>query len=451
MFGRAGAAQFGRMGIVGRHALPSWLPVGSGNVAPLVYGDFAGGNYWFNSASYASFSAWNTAIGGIFSRASSATYFDSAGVLQTAGNNVARFIYDPVSHASLGLRLTGARTNLALRSQQFDNASWTVINGSVSADGATAPDGTVSADKLIPDGTATSHRISQGVTVANTSVYTQSVYAKAGEYSFLVMSGGPTNFVYFNLTTGVISSTLGTGITAATITSVGSGWYRCTLTYTTTSTSSSVQLYATSTNNASGNSTPNAAGDGTSGIFIWGAQVELGAFASDYIATTTASATEAADSLIIGPTGGLPFTGFSASAGTILLAGQIDSVGSGVQGLYGLSDGTANNRMELFNNSAASKITYRSRVSAANTDVIGSGSVTSGTQFKDAYAFTFAGGRTAYLNGASDASDAAAEPAGMTNLVLGAAANGNPMWGDIAKFGYWTTALSTADQARLST
>jgi hypothetical protein len=49
-----------------------------------------------------------------FTRASTATYFDATGTMQTALSNVARFDYDPVTHAPLGLLIEEARTNLVL-------------------------------------------------------------------------------------------------------------------------------------------------------------------------------------------------------------------------------------------------------------------------------------------------------------------------------------------------
>src|SRR4029077_13732912 len=60
-----------------------------------------------------------------FTRASTATYFSAAGTLQTAATNAARFDYDPVTHAALGLLIEEARTNVVLNSADANNASWT--------------------------------------------------------------------------------------------------------------------------------------------------------------------------------------------------------------------------------------------------------------------------------------------------------------------------------------
>ena len=90
-----------------------------------------------------------------FTRPSSATYFDADGVLQTAANDVARFDHDPVNGNSRGLLIEEARTNLVLRSEEFDNAYWLKSNGGtgsapvVTANDAVAPDGTIAADKIV--------------------------------------------------------------------------------------------------------------------------------------------------------------------------------------------------------------------------------------------------------------------------------------------------------------
>ena len=76
-----------------------------------------------------------TDAGGSYSRATTATYFDAAGVMQTAAINVPRIDHDPVTGESLGLLIEEARTNLLTYSEQFDNAIW--LKAAISARGTT--------------------------------------------------------------------------------------------------------------------------------------------------------------------------------------------------------------------------------------------------------------------------------------------------------------------------
>ena len=174
--------------------------------------------------------------------------------------------------------LKGTGTNLVVRSQEFDNASWTKSNTTVTANATTAPDGTATADKIIASATTATHFLFQGVTSGTGISFQVSVYAKKGEYNFLRIENGNTGGgAYYNLNTGVVVS--GTG---ATIVDAGSGWYRCSLSTTTTTTSFNC-VFAPSVDGTTANFT----GDGTSGIFLWGCQVEIGSTTNTYIPTTT--------------------------------------------------------------------------------------------------------------------------------------------------------------------
>lgn len=228
-----------------------------------------------------------------------ATYVNSSGYITTAGANTARFDYDPVTLASRGLLIEQSATNLVLYSDQFSNAQWSKAVATVSADQITSPDGTVNADKVVVNNGASSGTTYQTITKAASAIqYTASVYAKQGEWNSLglyLQGGSFTNraSVIVNLATGVITtaaSAAGTFTSAsATITSAGSGWYRVTLTAT-SGTELSIQPYIYPGNNGT---FPN--GDGTSGIYVWGAQLETGSFATSYIPTTTATVTRGTD------------------------------------------------------------------------------------------------------------------------------------------------------------
>ena len=235
-----------------------------------------------------------------FTRASSATYFDEKGVMRTAPAGVPRIDHDPVTGECKGLLIEEQRTNLLTYSEDFSNAAWRKTRSSITANATTAPDGSLTADKLVEDTTANLGHITYPPPVSITvgQVYSISVYAKAGERSVLqvVPDGGifPTTHANFDLITGMVSA-IGTSGTAS-IVPIGNGWYRCSLVATATANAANNPCYFYLSNSPT---TPRGAaytGDGTSGLYIWGAQLEAGAFPTAYIKTEASEVTRAADS-----------------------------------------------------------------------------------------------------------------------------------------------------------
>lgn len=228
---------------------------------------------------------------GGFARASTGMYTDKDGTLQTAAVDEPRWNYTLEDGEWVGpeLLVEEQRTNFLLQSEAFDNAAWNKTRTSVAANAALAPDGTMTADKLVEDTTATgSHGVNQVTSATSGAVYTYTVYAKAGERNWLclvVNTGAGFPAAWFDLSLGAKGSGTGHSIEA-----VGNGWYRCSFTVT----SSAVTLNAfVLVVNANGNQ--NYTGDGTSGIYIWGAQLEVGTSPTSYIPTADAQVTRAAD------------------------------------------------------------------------------------------------------------------------------------------------------------
>ena len=175
--------------------------------------------------------------------------------------------------------------NLLLQSEDFSSASWTKTAATVTANATTDPLGGSTADKLISTAVANWHAVDQNVIPANTPVRF-SVYAKAAEETKVALSdfSGSTGCVFdLSAVTATVSGTdAALTISSPSITSVGNGWYRC-----------SVSMLATATKRAAiyvRQFAISFLGDGTSGIYVWGAQLEVGTTASDYSPTTTAAA-----------------------------------------------------------------------------------------------------------------------------------------------------------------
>jgi hypothetical protein len=211
--------------------------------------------------------------------------------LQTAASGVARFEHNPVTGESLGLEIEEQRTNLFTYSDDFANAAWTKLNSTITSNTVVAPDGTLTADKLVETTANDVHYVRvNSVAVSNSTAYTMTVYAKAGERTFIALQPfGDSRVAYFNLSNGTVGTISGSP-TSTSITSVGNGWYRCSLTASTTTTAVTPYIYLVSADN-----TAVYTGDGFSGIYIWGAQLEAGSFATSYIPTVASQVTRSAD------------------------------------------------------------------------------------------------------------------------------------------------------------
>jgi hypothetical protein len=260
------------------------------------------------------------------------------------------------------LLLEPQRTNLVTFSEDFSDVAWLKPNSAITPNTITAPNGTLTADTLSADGTFNAHLLAQTGSATSGVTYTHSVYAKKGTNNFIQIAGtggiytAGNVFANFDLNNGVLG-TIGAGSTA-TITSVGNGWYRCTMTATATATNSgSFLLLCLPSSATSGRAEPNSL---TTNVFIWGAQLEVGAYATSYIPTTTAAVTRVADSAsktgvssLIGQTEGTIFAEVNISR---LLGATARSI---------LLIGSSNNRVELlFTGLSANRLRFLVRTSA---------------------------------------------------------------------------------------
>ena len=246
-------------------------------------------------------------------------------VLLTAGGNQPRFDCNPTTGESLGLLIEEQRTNQILYSDAFATSPWGVAAVSIQANTIVSPNGTLTGDKIVEDTTNNDHASYQVATVS-AGANTFSVYAKAaGRTKFQLREGSAGATADFDLSNPSANMVL-----------VGNGWYRCSLVATPASTTFIAQIYL---QNASG--TKVYTGDGFSGIFIWGAQLEVGAFATSYIATTSASATRTADYAVM--TGTNFSSWYNQGQGTIYAEGQINynPIGGGGNSFYSIDDTSA--------------------------------------------------------------------------------------------------------------
>lgn len=233
---------------------------------------------------------------GTFSRASTATYWDANGVLQTAAVDEPRWQWDPATGEFEGLLVEDEATNLLTYSAQFDDAAWTKTRSSVSANAVVAPDGTTTSDKLVEDtSVTTTHLLSRSLTFTAGLSYVLSVFFKPAERPAIELRFASGAFssnqaMEFDADTGV--TTVAAGTPTGSMLELADGWWYCTMTATAATTASSaINL------RISNGATTAYTGDGVSGIYIWGAQLEVGTESTSYIPTTGTAVLRYADDL----------------------------------------------------------------------------------------------------------------------------------------------------------
>ncbi|MBB4266102.1 phage head spike fiber domain-containing protein [Roseospira visakhapatnamensis] len=236
-----------------------------------------------------------------FARASPARWTTAAGLLDTAAPETPRADHDPMTGAPRGVLIEPARTNHLLASDAMAGAPWQTLAASVAADTVAGPDGSTRAETLTESMATGIHTLYQsGLSYAAGQPHTLSVFAKTNGRERLQLVLPSTAFgvvcsAVFDLTTGAVVAT--EGPVSHGLVHWPGGWMRCAVTATSAAGGTSnahVRLRTLGGSSA-------YAGDGVSGVHLWGAQLERGEDPSSPIATVGAPATRAADSLTYAP------------------------------------------------------------------------------------------------------------------------------------------------------
>jgi hypothetical protein len=240
------------------------------------------------------------------------------------------------------------RTNLVLRSQEFDNASWAKLQVSVVANDTISPDGTMNADKVTADGSVYFHLCQQTLALGSNDC-TATVFAKAGTNDFMQISFGGNAVIYanFDVANGVVGN-IGAG--NASIIPYPNGWYRCVYNIPAAEAASvySINYGGIITSLTAVRAETNTL---TTSLYLFGGDIQIGTYPTSYIPTTTATVTRNADAIsktgisdLIGQTEGVLFIETAALFNDL------------TQRSTSISDGTGNNRLIIYYNSPSNQI-----------------------------------------------------------------------------------------------
>jgi hypothetical protein len=375
-------------------------------------------------------------------RATTATRVNSSGLIESVASNVPRLDYTNGSCPSI--LVEPQRTNLLLRSQEFDNSNWVKTNVTVTANSTTSPDGTANADTLTSTSTVAQSIFQNNTILANTP-YTFFIFVKKDNNEtrfpeFVLRATGASyveQYVQLNTKTGATAIRFATGGTSHKVESFGSYW-KVILTNIGLLDVNVLTSIVPAASDVIGTYNPQIGS-----IVTWGAQLEAGSYATSYIPTTSASVTRNADvisktsiSSLIGQTQGTVFLDFVATGGDVnheILGITLNGGGSEFIALYSLTNGA------LY---FVTNLTGGVLIDASSF----------GERFKVAYSFN-SGSHVLYVNGVQIYSSTIASTYSLLNaLYLGVNAGGTgQQLLNTNLSALWKTRLTNTQLATLTT
>jgi hypothetical protein len=353
-------------------------------------------------------------------------------------NSAPRFDHDPTTGESLGLLMEESRQNLVTQSESF--STWTVSGQGTTQStdvGIVAPDGSTGNVQLFTEDLTTGvHRIFISPYIEQTTK-THSVFAKAatGTRKIYLSSDGPTGTrqnITFDLQTGDIVDNSGDW-SGVFITPYPNGWYR--IGGTITDNGGSTLLLIGMNDN-----TTSYTGDGTSGFYLWGAQLEAGSKATSYIPTTTTAATRAAD---VASISGSNFSSwYRQDEGTVFAEAERPDASRSNTVAASITDGSGENRIEV-RSSSTSNANARCEITALGLGQYSNATLASDTAYKKIALAYAADNVNSAANGNAGITDTVATIPVVSQLYIG-----NDIFltdyrpGHVKRLTYWPQRLS---------
>jgi len=352
--------------------------------------------------------------------------------LQTAGNNVARFDHNPTTGESLGLLIEESRTNLTTYSEDLTQTDWNKGNATITSNTTIAPDGTLTADKLVEDTSTNSHNVGNVYSFVAGTTYTGTIYAKKAERTLIRFGGANPATWSASIDVDLSNGTI-VGGSNGTITDVGNGWYRISVTgdaLVSAATNFMVRLLITTASSS-------YTGDGYSGAYIWGAQLEEGSFPTSYIKTTGSQVTRSADDSEMENIDTSDW--FKQGVGTMYVEAETSDVTYN-QRFWTLSDGTTANRILSRSTTSNNNILIYNFGGTLQASL--SQSISNNTYFKSVLSYTNDNTNLS-VDGNAVSNDSAGTIPIVDRLNIGNGyINSNTLNGHIKKLSYYPIALT---------
>lgn len=373
-----------------------------------------------------------------------ATVVNSSGYVASINANLPRFDYNPVTKLCNGLLIEEARTNIVQSSTYVANTyGWSngvVGTGTITSVSTANPAGTTTDVYNIAGLDGSSYVTVASSIISSSNSYTASIFVKNnGGAKFqlrLIFQTGGTYKAYgaeYTFSNGAWQDgPAGTNAPASrTATDFGNGWYRFTITGADNATGNTQALFsffgkATTTDY---------------NYYIWGAQLEAGAFATSYIPTTSAALTRNADVAVM--TGTNFSDWYNQTAGTFE-AEFIKYVVNTDGRLWWIDDGSINNVITM-SASAGGKLYLEGLSGGAYSGNIQNGTLVANTTMKACVAYSNATTEAASLAAASTTTGNLTLPSsGLTRAAIGYQASivGTYFNGWIRKMNYYPQRLT---------
>ena len=376
-----------------------------------------------------------------FTRSGSATRINSQGLIETVANGVSRLNYPLIDGKVVGCPshlLEPQRLQKIQYSEDFSQSYWSKIGSSISPNVTISLDGTQNASKLVEDNLNGLKRLRIN-SVSTSGDNTLSFFVKSAERNWIVLreAGQTGAYTYFDLENGLIGqSSLAENIE---IKQFSNGWYRISFRDNVTSVAIELRL-------ALSDGVDSYQGDGTSGIYIWGAQSEQGSYTTSYIPNfgTSAGITRSAETA----NGAGDASTFNDSEG-VLMVEMSALANDGTNRRIAISDGDNTDRISIgFTSSNRIQFIVQSNNSIQVNTSITIPEITKNTKI----AFKYKANDCAFwISGFKLGTDTIATmPSGLNVLSFDEGNGGSDFYGNVKQLQYFDSALNDTDLETLT-